>query len=66
MASPFFHLNGTVKMGKFDDPMACVDSHFRIRGIQSLRIVDLSICPITPKYCTDPHLHFRASSNVII
>lgn len=47
---PVWHLNGSVKMGKKEDGMACVDTRFKIFGIENLRVADLSVCPITPKY----------------
>lgn len=47
---PVWHANGTVKMGKTDDPTACVDSKFRVRGVDSLRVADLSVAPFTMKY----------------
>lgn len=46
------HPVGTVKMGRWDDPKTCVDSHFRIRGVQHLRVVDLSVVPVITKYVT--------------
>ena len=45
-----WHANGSVKMGKPEDQMACVDSDFKVIGLESLRVVDLSVCPFTPKY----------------
>ena len=44
-----WHANGTAKMGKLDDKMACVDSDFRVIGVAGLRVADLSVCPFTPK-----------------
>lgn len=32
-------------MGKDDDEEACVRSDFKVRGLQSLRVVDLSVLP---------------------
>ncbi|RVX65791.1 hypothetical protein B0A52_10322 [Exophiala mesophila] len=43
------HPVGTVKMGRHDDPKSCVDSHFRIKGVQGLRVVDLSVVPTITK-----------------
>ena len=39
------HTSGTCKMGPHTDPMAVVDQYCRVRGIEALRVVDLSICP---------------------
>lgn len=35
-------------MGKNDNPMAVIDSHARVIGVQSLRVVDASSFPILP------------------
>ena len=43
------HPVGTVKMGREDDPTACTDSDFRVRGVDGLRVVDLSVCPVITK-----------------
>ena len=40
-----FHTSGSCRMGPADDPMAVVDQYCRVRGVQNLRVVDLSICP---------------------
>ena len=40
---------GTVRMGKKEDEGACVDTDFRVRGVESLRVVDLSVIPLLPK-----------------
>jgi len=39
------HTSGTCKMGPESDPMAVVDQYCRVRGMQNLRVVDLSVCP---------------------
>ena len=46
-ASTVWHANGTVMMGKADDVKACVDSSFRVFGVEGLRVADLSVCPLT-------------------
>ena len=43
-----WHMSCTVKMGT-DATNACVDSDFRVYGIEALRVVDLSVCPFVPK-----------------
>ena len=39
------HISGTCKMGPASDPMAVVDQHGHVHGLQSLRVVDASIMP---------------------
>ncbi|QSS66568.1 glucose-methanol-choline oxidoreductase [Histoplasma capsulatum] len=59
---PVFHANGTLKMGKADDPMACTDPSFRIYGVEKLRVVDLSVCPITPNNHSQPTAYLVAQT----
>lgn len=40
-----YHPSCTVKMGNSDDKMAVLDEQCRVRGMQSLRVVDSSIFP---------------------
>jgi choline dehydrogenase len=40
-----FHLCGTCRMGRHDDPEAVVDNAGRVLGIEALRVVDASIMP---------------------
>ncbi|KAE9368323.1 GMC oxidoreductase [Stipitochalara longipes BDJ] len=42
-----WHMSGTVCMG-VNSASACVDSNFRVFGLESLRVVDLSVCPFVP------------------
>ena len=42
------HACGTCKIGADDDPMAVLDSRFRVRGTEALRVVDASIFPRIP------------------
>jgi hypothetical protein len=42
------HCSSTVKIGRDDDPMAVLDSKFRVRGVQGLRVVDASVYPKIP------------------
>jgi choline dehydrogenase-like flavoprotein len=37
----------TVTMGT-SNTAACVDSNFKVFGLQGLRVVDLSVCPFVP------------------
>ena len=45
IATTIFHPVGTTKMGRDNDPMAVLDSRFRVRGIQGLRVVDAGAMP---------------------
>lgn len=44
------HCSCTCKIGADDDPMAVLDSEFRVRGARRLRVVDASIFPHIPGY----------------
>ena len=39
------HISGTCKMGPDSDPMAVLDQYCRVRGLQGLRVVDVSALP---------------------
>ncbi len=41
----FFHSSGTCKMGPTSDPMAVVDQHCHVHGLEGLRVVDASTMP---------------------
>ena len=43
-----FHLMGTCRMAPDSDPTAVVDDQLRVRGLESLRVVDASIMPTMP------------------
>ncbi len=43
-----YHPMGTCKMGRDNDPMAVVDDHLRVRGLEGLRVIDASIFPTMP------------------
>ncbi|MDR2299880.1 MAG: GMC family oxidoreductase N-terminal domain-containing protein [Comamonas sp.] len=45
IATTIFHPVGTTKMGKGSDAMAVLDSRFRVRGVQGLRVVDAGAMP---------------------
>lgn len=40
-----WHMSCTAKMGKRDDEMACVDTSFRVHGLEGLRVADMSVIP---------------------
>lgn len=42
------HASCTCKIGRGDDPMAVLDSRFRVRGTTGLRVVDASVFPHIP------------------
>ena len=44
-----FHVCGTCRMGRSDDPDAVVDTQGRVRGLAGLRVVDASIMPSVPR-----------------
>ena len=44
------HASCTNKIGPDDDPMAVLDSRFRVRGTTGLRVVDASVFPRIPGY----------------
>jgi len=45
IATTIFHPVGTTKMGRADDPMAVVDSQFKVMGVSGLRVVDAGVMP---------------------
>ena len=58
-----WHACGTVKMGKPDDPGACVDKDFKVLGVENLRVVDMSVVPFLPRYV--PSLLFLSPISAI-
>jgi choline dehydrogenase len=42
------HASGTAAIGADDDPLAVLDSKFRVRGVRNLRVVDGSAWPVQP------------------
>jgi choline dehydrogenase len=44
------HACGTCRIGADDDPDAVLDSRFRVRGVQGLRVVDASAFPRIPGF----------------
>ena len=43
-----WHMSCTAKMGRDDDPKAVVDKRFRVRGLEGLRVADMSVTPFAP------------------
>ena len=39
------HISGTCKMGPDSDPLAVVDQHLKVKGVEGLRVADASIMP---------------------
>jgi len=46
--SPVWHFASTCKMGRDGDETSVVDTRFRVRGVQGLRVVDLSVAAVLP------------------
>ncbi|KAJ5960746.1 uncharacterized protein N7479_007896 [Penicillium vulpinum] len=44
--SSSWHMTGTVKMGKAGASDAAIDTHFRVRGMENLRVADMSVVPV--------------------
>ncbi|KAF6814068.1 choline dehydrogenase [Colletotrichum sojae] len=42
------HVSGSCAIGAAEDPMAVLDSKFRVRGVEGLRVVDGSVFPVQP------------------
>ena len=45
IGTTIFHPVGTAKMGLPSDPLAVVDSHLRVMGLERLRVIDASVMP---------------------
>jgi len=44
--SSSWHMTGTAKMGGDEDNEAVVDKEFKVKGVEGLRIVDMSVVPV--------------------
>jgi choline dehydrogenase-like flavoprotein len=44
------HASCTCPIGSDNDPMAVLDSNFKVRGVDALRVVDASVFPKIPGY----------------
>jgi choline dehydrogenase len=62
------HASSTCPIGRDDDPMAVLDSNFRVRGVDSLRVVDASVYPTIPGTFTalSTYLVGEKSADVIL
>ena len=62
------HASCTNKIGPKKDPMAVVDSEFRVHGTQNLRVVDASVFPRVPGYfiVTPIYMISEKASDVIL
>jgi choline dehydrogenase len=62
------HASCTCRMGRADDPSAVVDSAFRVRGVDRLRIVDASVFPRIPGFfvATPIYMISEKASDVIL
>lgn len=62
------HASCTCPIGADDDPMAVLDSQFRVRGTEGLRVVDASVFPKIPGFYIALPLYIVAekASDVII
>ena len=62
------HACGTCRMGPAEDPLAVLDSRFRVRGVDGLRVVDASIFPKIPGYfiVTNIYIASEKAADVIL
>ncbi len=47
------HVSGTCKIGPNDDPMAVVDQHCKVKGIEGVWVADSSVMPKVPRANTN-------------
>lgn len=52
-----WHMSGTCKMGDGEDDMAVVNTEFEVRGVEGLRVVDLSVLPFLLSMHPDAAAH---------
>jgi choline dehydrogenase len=62
------HASSSARLGKPDDPLAVVDSRFRVIGTRGLRVVDASIFPRIPGFfiATAVYMIAEKASEVIL
>ena len=67
IGTTIFHPVGTCKMGRAIDPSAVVDTEFRVRGIERLRVIDASIMPtITSGNTNAPTIMIAERASAIV
>ncbi|KAL2256466.1 hypothetical protein VTK26DRAFT_1624 [Humicola hyalothermophila] len=62
------HATSTCAIGGDDDPMAVLDSKFRVRGVKGLRVVDASAFPVVPgafPSCPTMMMSAKAAEDII-
>jgi len=57
-----WHMTGTVKMGKAGEKDACVDSDFKVVGIENLRVADMSVVPVLTNNHTQATAYIAGAS----
>lgn len=62
------HASSTARIGAAYDPNAVLDSHFRVKGVQGLRVVDASVFPRIPGFfpVTSVYMISEKAADVII
>lgn len=62
------HASCTNKMGSKSNFIAVVDSEFRVRGVNNLRVVDASVFPHIPGYfiVTPIYMISKKASDIIL
>jgi len=58
-----WHASCSCRMGRPDDPMSVVDIQGRVKGVQSLRVVDASVFPVVP--CANTNFPTRMTAEKI-
>lgn len=48
-ATHLWHGCGTVRMGRGDGDGACVTSDFKLKGLDGIRVTDMSVAPVIPR-----------------
>ena len=67
IGTTIFHPVGTAKMGLASDPLAVVDERLRLRGLESLRVIDASVMPtITSGNTNTPTIMIAAKGSTMV